>query len=204
MSINAIPAEILLEIAGHLAHLAEVLHLYLTVCNHYIITRPHLLNVFSPLVIENCGRPRPSSVRAHHTPWSSPMRPHARHALRSTRPRAARPLSRAQPRLFGWAGVQVGSQCASRRIPGVRCGAACGEESRGLAHLCVGWRGVTPLRRHVVRAPYLVCPIRFSSPRRNSRYFSCPRLKSISTSLGSILPPPNSHVRGRTSRVRYT
>jgi hypothetical protein len=26
---------------------------------------------------------------------------------------------------------------------------------------------------------------------------SCPRLKFISTSLGSILPPPNSHVRAR-------
>ena len=28
-----------------------------------------------------------------------------------------------------------------------------------------------------------------------SFFYSCPRLKFISTSLGSILPPPNSHVR---------
>jgi hypothetical protein len=87
------------------------------------------------------------------------MRPHARHAPRSTRPRTARPLSRHLPRLLGWAVIQVGSQCASRRIPGVRCGAACGKESRGLEHLCMGCRGITSLRRHVVRAPYLVCSV---------------------------------------------
>ncbi len=162
------------------------------------LTRSNFLRI----VVENRGCAHPSSVFAHHTPWSSTMRPHARHAERSTRPRTTRPLSQPLPRLLRWAGIQVGSQCASSRIPGVLCGAACGEEFRGLAHLCMGWRGVTPLRRHVVRAPYLVCPLcDFASDLLNLSplLISCPRLKFISTSLGSILSPPNSHVRSLSS-----
>ena len=151
---NAVPADILLEIVEHLAHPAEVLHLYLTVCNHYIITWPRC-SIFLRLVIENCERSHTSSVSAYHTPWSRTMRPHARHALRSIRPRTARPLSRPLPGLRR-ADIQAGPQRASRRIPGVLCCAARGEEFRGLAHLCMGWRGVTSRRRPVVRAPYLV------------------------------------------------
>lgn len=127
------------------------------------------------------------------------MRPHARHALRTTRPCATRALSQPLPGLLKRRpGIQVGSQCASGRIHGVRCGAACGEESRGLAHVCVGRRGVAPVRRYVVRAPYLVSAVLLyadASLLKIELLRSCPRLKFISTSLGSILPPPNSHVR---------
>ncbi len=47
MSINTVPADVLLEIADHLARPAEVLHLYLSVCNYSVITWPSLAQIFS-------------------------------------------------------------------------------------------------------------------------------------------------------------
>ena len=84
------------------------------------------------------------------------MRTYARHALRTPRPRTTRPLSQPQPGLRKGDGVQVGPQCPSGRIYGVCGGAAGGEESRGIALVYVGRRGVATVRRYVVRASYIV------------------------------------------------
>ena len=153
MSINSVPADILLDIADHLTRPAEVLHLYLTVCTYSIIS--HVAVLKNILVVQDRRRTHTSTLLPRHAPRYSPMRTYARYALRTPRPRTTRPFSQPKPGLLKWGNssssssgisIQVGSQCPSRRIYGVSCGTACGEESRGIALVCVGRRGVTTVR----------------------------------------------------------
>ena len=152
MSINSVPADILLDIADHLTRPAEVLHLYLTVCTYSIIS--HVAVLKNILVVQDRRRTHTSTLLPRHAPRYSPMRTYARYALRTPRPRTTRPFSQPQPGLLkrgnssssSGISIQVGSQCPSRRIYGVCGGAACGEESRGIALVCVGRRGVTTVR----------------------------------------------------------
>ena len=152
MSINSVPADILLDIADHLTRPAEVLHLYLTVCTYSIIS--HVAVLKNILVVQDRRRTHTSTLLPRYAPRYSPMRTYTRYALRTPRPRTTRPFSQPQSGLLkrgnssssSGISIQVGSQCPSRRIYGVSCGTACGEESRGIALVCVGRRGVTTVR----------------------------------------------------------
>lgn len=78
MSINTVPADILLDIADHLTRPAEVLHLYLTVCT-YSIMWPSLAQNFYLL-----SRPRSQTRSPQHSTLSSPSAVQPNAYIRST------------------------------------------------------------------------------------------------------------------------
>jgi hypothetical protein len=137
---------------------------------YFIIIRRCSTHRATITVFKNRRCAHPGALFPHRPAWPRPVRPHARHALRSTIARAARPHAQRKPRLAGRrgrAGIQVGPQCAAGWVRGVVCRAARREASRGPAPFCVGRRGAAAVRRYVVRFAHLVRPFRdFRSPRR--------------------------------------
>ncbi|KAI9437466.1 hypothetical protein H4582DRAFT_2111766 [Lactarius indigo] len=143
MSISTVPADILLEIADHLARPAEVLHLYLTSSKIADALTPAL---YSSIILRG-------PAQCTHTLDMLNARPdRARH---------------------------------------VRSLGLCPDSSTGRASK---WgRSALPVG-YLVSSAVRQAARNFEDPMIYTLLISCPRLKFISTSLGSILPPPNSHL----------
>ena len=84
MSLNTVPADILLEIADYLSCSAEVLHLYLTVRANLLLRAPRFPLKTFMIVITNRRCAHLSPLFAHRPAWPCAMRAHARYALHST------------------------------------------------------------------------------------------------------------------------
>ncbi|KAH8993354.1 hypothetical protein EDB92DRAFT_1934503 [Lactarius akahatsu] len=157
MSINTVPADILLEIADHLARPAEVLHLYLT--------SSKIANALTP-ALYSCIILRGSAQCIHTLNMLNARPDRARHV----RSLGLCPDSSGRASKWGRSALPVGYLVSSA----VRQAARNFEVLRTFA-----WDGE-------------------ELPPCDDMWFAlrifCPRLKFISTSLGSILPPPNSHL----------
>jgi hypothetical protein len=200
MSINSVPADILLDIADHLTSPAEVLHLYLTVCTYSII---HMAVTHSKISRCLCSRRRSQtrSPQLSIRSLRSAVQPNA--SIHST---CSSPDPTAHDTSVLSASAQT-SQVADGHPSGVvaRCRAdtwcllRCGVRRRTWRS-CVRLRGTERSCPHTTtcgsRSVSRACvPLWFTPSFAEIEICSCPRLKYISTSLGSILPPPNSHVR---------
>ncbi|KAH8995178.1 hypothetical protein EDB86DRAFT_2804655 [Lactarius hatsudake] len=158
MSINTVPADILLEIADHLARPAEVLHLYLTSSKVADALTPAL---YSSIILRG-------SAQCIHTLNMLNARPDRARHVRSLG--LCPDSSGGRASKWGRSALPVGYLVSSA----VRQAARNFEVLRTFA-----WDGE-------------------ELPPCDDMWFAlrifCPRLKFISTSLGSILPPPNSHL----------
>ncbi|KAH9168241.1 hypothetical protein EDB89DRAFT_2115384 [Lactarius sanguifluus] len=158
MSINTVPADILLEIADHLARPAEVLHLYLTSSKIADALTPAL---YSCIILRG-------SAQCIHTLDMLNARPDRARHVRSLG--LCPDSSGGRASKWGRSALPVGYLVSSA----VRQAARNFEVLRTFA-----WDGE-------------------ELPPCDDMWFAlrifCPRLKFISTSLGSILPPPNSHL----------
>lgn len=158
MSINTVPADILLEIADHLARPEEVLHLYLTSSKIADALTPAL---YSCIILRG-------SAQCIHTLNMLNARPDRARHVRSLG--LCPDSSGGRASKWGRSALPVGYLVSSA----VRQAARNFEVLRTFA-----WDGE-------------------ELPPCDDMWFAlrifCPRLKFISTSLGSILPPPNSHL----------
>jgi hypothetical protein len=85
--------------------------------------------------------------------------------------------------------------CGGRRATSRSCARLCGMARSSRRTMTCGSRCVFCASPFWFKTDYFSSSICFSTYCCCCYRFSCPHLKSISTTLGSILPSPNSHVR---------
>ena len=134
MSMNTVPADVLLEIADYLSCPSEVLHLYLTVRPPALRCNTQERSNFSfsnhQLVFTNRRCTHTGTLFPHRPARPRPMHPHPRHALRAAQARTTRPFSH---RLPGPASAQrADTQVGPHRLAGRLCGFV-GGAARGAA-----------------------------------------------------------------------